>query len=79
MINIDIENKPNDVKIDGVAAVILTELTFVISFLYLFFRNRGVDVEEIWRVMDATLKEGMKKGWETEKKEKGIDGSKKFI
>lgn len=78
VINIDIENNEQNITIDGELGILLPQLTFVVGFIYLKMIKHGYSVEDIDNTLSLVLQEGMKKGWEVQKAERGLNG-KQFV
>lgn len=74
MINIDIENNEKNIKIDGDLGVLFAQLSFVVGFIYLQMIKNGYSVKGINDILSFVVQEGMKKGWEVQKKERKLDG-----
>lgn len=74
VINIDIEKDQKNIKIDGDLGVLFTQLTFVVGFIYLQMIKNGYSVRGINDILSFVVQEGMRKGWEVEKKERGLKG-----
>lgn len=74
VINIDIENNAKKIRIQGAVQVILAELSFVVSFLFMFLMRKGYNLNKVREVIQDAVNQGLNKGWETYKKTEGIKG-----
>ena len=74
MINIDVEDNAKKIRIQGAVEVLLVQLTFVISFLFMFMMRKGYDFNKVRNIVYDAVENGLNKGWETYKQTEGIKG-----
>lgn len=67
LINIDFEDKSKNIKIDGKLETILTELSFVVSFIYSKMTLEGYSFDKIKDILILAIQNGIFEGKKIDK------------